>query len=300
MPIKTVSMSSIRADVRAQPRTTINTDFVAEYVEAMANGAAFPPIVVFEEPSTGVYYIGDGFHRHYAHQGLGLAEVECDVRPGGLREAILFSCSANAAHGVRRSNEDKRRAVLALLGDAEWVAWSNREIARRCAVDEQLVRRLRPQPEPDTAGIPQYAERTFVHPKTGQPTTMNTARIGTAPPPRPAPAAPAEPAWTPDDVTPAAHTPAPPPPPPAFTPAPVAPANNPLFREIENDRIHAIADEIFRQFEKLPPPEEAARVYPTLLRHCMSAEKARRVSLWFSQFADAWDATYGESNVAAE
>ncbi|SFI85528.1 hypothetical protein SAMN02799642_02923 [Methylobacterium brachiatum] len=69
--------------------------------------------------------------------------LPCDVRQGGLRDAILHSAGANAAHGLRRSNADKRRAVLMLLQDEEWGQWNNSEIARRCAVDEGLVRRMR-------------------------------------------------------------------------------------------------------------------------------------------------------------
>ena len=36
---------------------------------------------------------------------------------GGLRDAILFSVGANAAHGLRRTNADKRRTVLLLWED---------------------------------------------------------------------------------------------------------------------------------------------------------------------------------------
>jgi hypothetical protein len=44
---------------------------------------------------------------------------------------------------VPRTNEDKRRAVMTLLGDEEWSQWSNREIARRCGVHHDLVGSLR-------------------------------------------------------------------------------------------------------------------------------------------------------------
>ncbi len=37
---------------------------------------------------------------------------------------------------------DKRRAVLRLIHDAEWSAWSDREIARRCGVTHPLVSNL--------------------------------------------------------------------------------------------------------------------------------------------------------------
>ena len=46
--------------------------------------------------------------------------------------ASAHTCGANAAHGFPRSNEDKRRAVLKLLNDAEWSHWSNCKIAKQC------------------------------------------------------------------------------------------------------------------------------------------------------------------------
>ena len=53
--------------------------------------------------------MGDGFHRHVAHQWAERKTILTVPNPGGLREAILYSCSANATHGLRRLNADKRR-----------------------------------------------------------------------------------------------------------------------------------------------------------------------------------------------
>ncbi|MGT2479599.1 hypothetical protein ACU4GR_13540 [Methylobacterium oryzae CBMB20] len=47
--------------------------------------------------------------RHAAGLHAGLGELPCEVRQGGLRDAILHSAGANAAHGLRRTNADKRR-----------------------------------------------------------------------------------------------------------------------------------------------------------------------------------------------
>lgn len=106
-------------------------------------------LVVFSE-GDGVYWLAEGFHRHGAAVQAGLETVACEVRSGGLREAILHSVGANATHGVRRSIADRRRAVAILLED-DLVAidpetgnpWSDREIARRCAVDHKTVARVR-------------------------------------------------------------------------------------------------------------------------------------------------------------
>ena len=102
---------------------------------------------------------------------------------GSLRDAILFSVGANSEHGLRRTNEDKRKAVETMLTneavskDENGVRWNNCDIARRCNIDEKMVRRLRDvhasaQPKHETV------QRAFIHPKTGKRAVMNTAKIG--------------------------------------------------------------------------------------------------------------------------
>ena len=136
-----ITMEAIRADHQAQPRAEMNVALVEQYAADMGAGAAFPALTVFFDGV--VHWIADGFHRFASAQKLGLAEIDCDVRAGDLRDAILFSCSANATHGYRRSNDDKRRAVHRMLADFEWGKWSDREIGRRCGVDHEMVGNVR-------------------------------------------------------------------------------------------------------------------------------------------------------------
>ncbi len=180
-----IAVSMIRLDGGTQPRATLRQDWVEEYAADMATGATFPPVVVFFDGSD--HWLADGYHRTGAAQALGLETIDADVRQGTQRDAILFSVSANSNHGQRRTNEDKRRAVLRLINDPEWSEWSNSEIARRCGVHHERVSKNRPvpktPPETDTCGNRKYEPqpRTFTHPKTGKPTTMNTANIGRRP-----------------------------------------------------------------------------------------------------------------------
>lgn len=55
-----------------------------------------------------------------------------------MRDAILYSCGANDRHGLRRTNEDKRRAVKKSLEDPEWSGWSSNKIAERFAGQKEL------------------------------------------------------------------------------------------------------------------------------------------------------------------
>src|SRR5690606_34524473 len=119
-------------DGGTQSRASINREVVADYSEVLRSGGVFPPIVVFFDGRS--YWLADGFHRYEAYAHIGAYEVPAEIRQGSQRDAVLYSVGANSAHGLRRSNDDKRRAVLTLLSDPEWSAWSDREVARACGV----------------------------------------------------------------------------------------------------------------------------------------------------------------------
>lgn len=170
-----VSLSAIRIDGGTQPRSKIDEAIVAEYATAMESGAVFPPIAIFFD---GVdHWLADGFHRYHAANSAHLDALDAIVFTGTRRDAVLHSVGANTAHGLRRTNEDKRRAVQTLLSDPEWAQWSDREIGRRCGVHGEMVAKNRPAPVLPENGSTK-SERTFMHHLTGKPTTMKTENIG--------------------------------------------------------------------------------------------------------------------------
>lgn len=131
---KLIRLSEIRIDGGTQPRTVIDEELVSEYSNCVDD---LPPITVFHD---GVdIWLADGFHRFFAHNKAGKGEIRADIRTGTQRDAILFSVGVNADHGKRRTNEDKRKAVLTLLKDEEWSKWSNRQIAKACKVSPGFV-----------------------------------------------------------------------------------------------------------------------------------------------------------------
>ena len=137
-----IDIDQIRTDGGTQSRAAICQATVEEYAEAMADpDRVFPPVTVYFDGRN--YWLADGFHRLEAWRQIGRAEIPAEVRQGNVRAAILHSVKANSAHGLRRSNADKRRAVTTLLEDGEWSQWSNREIARRCAVSDVFVAAVR-------------------------------------------------------------------------------------------------------------------------------------------------------------
>lgn len=160
-------LATIRTDGGTQPRTAIDESAVADYAEAIKEGVEFPPADVFHDGAD--FWLGDGFHRYFAYKKAGKDSMPATVHEGTKRDAILFAVAANTAHGMRRSNEDKRKAVTTLLADPEWVQWSDRKIASVCRVGHPLVAAVRASLEE----IP-VTDRTYTT-KHGTTATMNTA-----------------------------------------------------------------------------------------------------------------------------
>jgi hypothetical protein len=162
----------IRIDGGTQPRAEIDIGVVQDYAQQMVEGAMFPPVVVFHDGAE--YWLASGFHRYHARVDvLGETEIEAEVRQGTRREAVLFSIGENVTHGLRRSNEDKRRAALTLLRDEEWSKWSDSEIARRCVVSHDLVSDLRRT----SLSFSEGDRRTYTT-KHGTEATMSVGNLG--------------------------------------------------------------------------------------------------------------------------
>ena len=141
-------VAEIIRDIRAQPRQEINIKLVAEYAVSMADGNGFPAIVAFEDPKTSKCYLADGWHRHMAADQAGKDDILVELHPPdndetAARSAILYSTGANAAHGMRRTDADKRRAVLTHLQDKKWGAYSDRKIAEKAKVGHPFVAKVR-------------------------------------------------------------------------------------------------------------------------------------------------------------
>ncbi len=139
--VKNIPIDKIKRDGGTQQRVSLNHETVIEYAEAMKSGDRFPPVKLKHDGEN--YWLTDGFHTTEAAWSIGQTEIEAEVTPGTLREAILDSVAVNASHGLRRTNADKRRAVTTLLEDEELGKWTNRQIAKQCKVSHTMVNKLR-------------------------------------------------------------------------------------------------------------------------------------------------------------
>lgn len=136
-----LELDQIRTNGGTQSRVELNQETVAEYAQAFTAGASFPPVVVFFDGAN--YWLADGFHRYFGARDAGESAIEAEIITGTQRDAVLYSLKANATHGLRRTNADKRKAVETLLKDAEWATWSDRKIAEVCGVGHPLVAAIR-------------------------------------------------------------------------------------------------------------------------------------------------------------
>jgi len=136
-----LKIAKIELDKELQSRAGMNEEVVQEYMHIILGGTQMPPVTVFHDGKK--YHLADGWHRFSGHKAAGFTEIEANIIEGTRRDAILYSVGANDDHGLRRSNEDKRRSVTILLDDFEWSEWSDSEIARACKVSSVFVNKIR-------------------------------------------------------------------------------------------------------------------------------------------------------------
>jgi uncharacterized ParB-like nuclease family protein len=165
-------ISSIRVDGGTQPRATINLQTVSDYMNDMAGGAEFPPVDVFYDGSN--YWLADGFHRIKAAEKSGRDEIACEVLQGTQQDAQWYSFGANKGNGLRRTNQDKQRAVKAALQHPGGASLSDVQIAAHIGVSDQMVRNHRRRMEPTSKDLKSKRRQG----RDGR--TINVANIGKA------------------------------------------------------------------------------------------------------------------------
>ena len=152
--LKSLPLDLLKIDGGTQSRLKIDEEYIDEIYENMKEDRLYPPVTVFFDGKE--YWLADGFHRYHATRKNGKVSIECNITNGLLREAILYSKSANNKHGKRFSLADKIHNAQELIDDFEWSQWSNREIGRICDVSHVTVAKLRVGKVPDAV---KYVDR---------------------------------------------------------------------------------------------------------------------------------------------
>ena len=139
--IASILINDIEVATALQARVRMSEHVLQEYAALMMEGVDFPPVVLFDDGKT--KYLVDGFHRIHAAKRIGRDRIQAEIHHGNKHEGFMYSLGVNAAHGLQRSNEDKRHCVMRLLDDFEYIDKSDREIADLCAVSHTFVGKIR-------------------------------------------------------------------------------------------------------------------------------------------------------------
>lgn len=173
-----LSFDKIRLDGGTQPRAELLLDVIHEYAEQMLNGAEFPPVVVFFDGND--YWLADGFHRlNAARETCPEKSVEVEVHQGTQSDAQWYSYSVNKAHGLRRTKEDRIRAIKAALRHPEGATRSDNQIAKHVGVNDKTVAKYRAQLELSSE-IPKMRERSVK--RNGKTYKQDVSQIGRSKP----------------------------------------------------------------------------------------------------------------------
>lgn len=131
-----------------QPRVALLTEVVEEYRDKYRSDASYPnggmalPPLGIVVTAEGANLLWDGFHRHAAGRAAEITSFPVNAVHGNYELALRKSLGANANHGLRRTTEDKQRAVHKAL--EHWPELSNRAIADICQVTHAMVNGWRP------------------------------------------------------------------------------------------------------------------------------------------------------------
>lgn len=127
---------------RCQARVEPHPDIVDEYAAAYRLKAKMPPVDVFIVD--GAPHLIDGWHRISGAIKAEATWITCEiVGTGTLEEAVWKALAANQTHGIRRTNEDKRRAVRLALESPIGNEQSARVLAEHIGVSHELVLKVR-------------------------------------------------------------------------------------------------------------------------------------------------------------
>lgn len=116
--VKDVAIDNLRTEnlqIRVEMQDECIEDYAAAYRERPEE---MPPVVVFYDFMGDTYYLADGFHRVAAAKRAECTKIKAEVHEGTYKAALKYALGANAKHGLRRTNADKRNAME--------IAWRNR------------------------------------------------------------------------------------------------------------------------------------------------------------------------------
>lgn len=143
-----IPIQEIKTDGGTQMRITLNDEAIKDYIQVLQREGVSEDdwpfdskLVVFGDGQS--YFLADGFHRLQACETVGRLMVDVQVIEGTIEDAQDYALQANSGHGLRRSNEDKRKAVEFAMNCERWSSRSDRVIANHIGVSNSFVGNIR-------------------------------------------------------------------------------------------------------------------------------------------------------------
>ena len=142
--IRSLALIHIIQDPRLQLRVDLDDQgyiqSMTDIIEADGELRGDLPAVFYDGQTN---WLADGNQRLEAHKLANKKKMSCLVRQGSFRDAWEYAMQANAEHGKKRSNADKRNVVEMAFLDSEWQSFSDAVIAERCKVSVRYVCKVR-------------------------------------------------------------------------------------------------------------------------------------------------------------
>ena len=156
----------IDRESKTQPRGYLDNPTIESYADSMLDEyEKFPPVTVFYDGSR--HYLADGFHRVAAALKIKRTTIKSEIKTGSLEEAQWHSYSANSRQGLRRTNEDKRRAVESALKHPNAINMSDVALGKHLGVSENTIKKYR-----NLLGVGKSETRTVTKNINGKTTTF--------------------------------------------------------------------------------------------------------------------------------
>jgi hypothetical protein len=138
-------ISKITRDPALMSRVRLDDATIGEYAEVMTRDESsgpstsmFPPVKITRS-ADGENYLTDGWHRLAAAEKAGLETFLAEVTQGEKSDALLASAASNDRHGLRRTNDDKRKCVCMIAKHPAYLGKGAREMADAAGVSNRFV-----------------------------------------------------------------------------------------------------------------------------------------------------------------
>jgi hypothetical protein len=266
-----LALSDIVVDEDLQPRVTTDHNVSHEYGLAMARGDVFPPVDVFFDGAD--YWLADGFHRYYAAEALGLAEIDCTVHIGTREDALWFSCAANAKNGFHRNENDLQLVAERALRHPKAAGESDGVVSAHIGCSPSVVCRVRQRliAGSSLTNLPSRVGKNGVEQVVGSRGKKAAD---------PAPKQPEPQSEAPDPVQADIEDM------PGVKPtAKVVPLIDPKW-----EHLYSLLQAVVKAHAGLPDPGVAAVNFPEVLAHSLAIEDVERVAKWWAGFVPLWRA----------